>query len=217
MNTNKQAFTLIETLVVIAIIMLLVSLLFPAASRIRQNSLRVKDASNLRQIGTAAQLYAGENEGRMVPYFDYQKKLNGQTTYVWQYYLKEYMDGYKDMNVTEFMSAVVEPNSVFNAPGRKIQTNGRAYGLNPQVSNANWDNYINRVPNHAAIVHFGPMEASNTEWMASSDGVPTWAAPMAFRYGDLTNFLYVDGHVGLKSAEEMTFVDSKGNSPYRWW
>lgn len=59
---QKPAFTLIELLIVIAIIGLLVSILVPALSRAREVSRRTICASNLRQFGIALLSYAQDNE-----------------------------------------------------------------------------------------------------------------------------------------------------------
>ena len=60
---NLRAFTLIELLVVIAIIAILAALLLPVLNRGRLSAQRAACESNLRQLGTATELYLGDNAG----------------------------------------------------------------------------------------------------------------------------------------------------------
>ena len=60
-NRTASAFTLIELLMVIAIIACLVALLMPTLTAVRQKADGMACMSNLRHIGIAGQLYVAEH------------------------------------------------------------------------------------------------------------------------------------------------------------
>ncbi|MBM3254280.1 MAG: type II secretion system protein [Candidatus Omnitrophica bacterium] len=60
-SKREKGFTLIELLVVMAIILLLAGAVTPVIARAREQGRRTKCISNLRQIGIALHLYAGDN------------------------------------------------------------------------------------------------------------------------------------------------------------
>jgi prepilin-type N-terminal cleavage/methylation domain-containing protein len=64
---NRRAFTLVEVLVVIAIIALLASILFPVFNRAKEQSRRVVCISNFGQGSRAILMYAVDNGDRCVP------------------------------------------------------------------------------------------------------------------------------------------------------
>ena len=61
----SSAFSLIEILTALAILVVLAALAFPALMRSIEKARLAKDSSNLRQIGAGLLLFAGENQGRL--------------------------------------------------------------------------------------------------------------------------------------------------------
>jgi prepilin-type processing-associated H-X9-DG protein/prepilin-type N-terminal cleavage/methylation domain-containing protein len=73
----SPAFTLVELLVVIAVIAILAALLLPTLARSKGSAWRADCASNLRQLGFACQLYWDDSGGRCFQWY-YGATNNGQ-------------------------------------------------------------------------------------------------------------------------------------------
>ena len=63
-NARRRAFTLIEILVVIAIILLLAGLLFPVFGRVREEGRKTSCLSNMKQLGLAFEQYTQDSRGK---------------------------------------------------------------------------------------------------------------------------------------------------------
>ncbi|MHB1158560.1 MAG: DUF1559 family PulG-like putative transporter [Phycisphaerales bacterium] len=66
-QTSNMAFTLVELLVVVAIIALLIAILLPSLNKARAAARSVVCMTNLHQIGVAFYSYASDNDGSAVP------------------------------------------------------------------------------------------------------------------------------------------------------
>jgi prepilin-type N-terminal cleavage/methylation domain-containing protein/prepilin-type processing-associated H-X9-DG protein len=136
---NRQAFTLIELLIVIGILALLFGLLLPAVQRSRETAARLRSQNNLRQIGVAAHHFSNVNghlphnggysaSPIVIPYVGVLSGLGDpmrpphQQPGSWCYSLLPYLEQegiFRTIRDGSRSAAVATPLSVFNIAARR--------------------------------------------------------------------------------------------------
>ncbi|MBI5866426.1 MAG: prepilin-type N-terminal cleavage/methylation domain-containing protein [Planctomycetes bacterium] len=109
-----RGFTLVELLVVVAIIALLLAILSPSLSGARHQARRVKCASNLRQLGQAIQMYATEYKGRLMP-LAYTASASEPPLYWWGVIDGNGVDHTRGF-VWPYLGSDLRPDGVFECP-----------------------------------------------------------------------------------------------------
>jgi prepilin-type N-terminal cleavage/methylation domain-containing protein len=81
----QRSFTLIEMIVVLAVIAIMMSLVYPAYTTISERAKATKDMSNLRQIGLATQTYLNDSDGVLFsPGTAWSSQLNPKYFSAWR-------------------------------------------------------------------------------------------------------------------------------------
>ncbi len=117
---DQAAFTLVELLVVVAIIAVLAGLLVPTVQGMIVAGQRAECSSNLRQVGTGILLYASDNDGYLP---GTTHELGTDFEKAWIFALKPYLG-----NVDEVRICPADPKGA-----DRLAANGTSYILNSLV------------------------------------------------------------------------------------
>ena len=203
---SRPGFTLIELLVVIAIIAILAAILFPVFARAREAARGTSCRSNLKQLGSAIQMYTQDYDELM----PIERTTNPSTS------------------VIQILDPYIKSKGVHDCPSQSVKStvayNGeRSYSYNTwALSNqslAAIQNVSETVciadstpnPGQGAWMLFRPSNGRRLD-LVNGTATPTWGAGatqgytqlnFAERHSDMGNVLWADGHVKSMKYETL--------------
>jgi prepilin-type N-terminal cleavage/methylation domain-containing protein len=150
-----RGFTLIELIVVLAIIAILMSMVYPMYTSISERAKATKDMSNLRQIGLATQTYLNDSDG----------VLPGSITVTWMSQLTP-----KYLSLWKIFQSPLDKRASSEAGDGPI-----SYGINFNIYVGGAPISATKITNPTGFILFAPAEASGTT--VSFQGTATSSAP----------------------------------------
>ncbi len=206
---SLRGFTLIELLVVIAIIALLLAVLSPALHKARATARRVVCSHNLKQVGLAMDMYAGDHDGC---YPCAQDPVSTNPTY-WLWMGR----GWRKW-VQPYLSSIVDPNnpSVLLCPvdrtdPAKYESTSYSYSMAFYHSPEQIDTIDDRSLTYTNPKPSIRQRTSDVAWPSAKILIGEWTSNHAPVEPDLgwwcwegaRFFLFADGQVTLLKAESI--------------
>ncbi len=195
MKALRTGFTLVELLLVIAIIAVLVAIALPVAGRAREAAWQSACAANLRQLGIAVRQYSLDHEG-------YLPDLSWDTQHrqiaLLRMYVRDAFDLFhcpvsvrrKDLWPAWYTYACAPLDGTNRCTTYKMNDNQQAIAGHQIASLAH--------PSWTVL-------ALDTDWADRA------------RHNGKDNVVFLDGHVQTKTRAELMDADPNGRGPWWWW
>ncbi|OGV53375.1 MAG: hypothetical protein A2X49_04275 [Lentisphaerae bacterium GWF2_52_8] len=216
-QTSKYVFTMVELMIVIAIIVLLAALLLPSLQKARDTAKRIKCTGNLRQLSLAWLNYCNAHN-EWLPVYDSALWGIGSwwsTSKAWP----EIMQA--ELSTAVYKSTwgayIIRKNSYLSCPSfpktADMGTFNPDYGMNRfgiggnTVNGAPIYKKMTNVKLPTQLVGFGD---SYIAWAPTLGSYTIEGSGAHFRHSNKANLLFCDGHVELKDRYFF-------NPPWGWW
>jgi prepilin-type N-terminal cleavage/methylation domain-containing protein/prepilin-type processing-associated H-X9-DG protein len=216
---SPTAFSLVELLVVIAVISVVAGLLLPVVARSRKSAHHAKCVSNLRQLGLAADMYWDEHEGAT---FRFRGVATNNGDVFWFGWLAAGAEGERAFDYSEGplypylenWNVTLCPTFNYYAPNLKLKAKSPTcgYGVNLYLTAPHLDN-INAMRRPSETIAFTDSAQINTFQAPASPSNPMieefyylstnkFEATVHFRHRQSANAVFGDGHVDREKPHE---------------
>jgi prepilin-type N-terminal cleavage/methylation domain-containing protein/prepilin-type processing-associated H-X9-DG protein len=207
-------FTLVELLVVIAVVAVLAGLLLPALARGKSSAQRIRCVSHLHQLGLAAQMYWDDHGGAA---FRYQRGRTGDGVLYWFGWLEQGAEGERRFDCEQGAlhpylgggGVALCPSLAYHLDRFKLKALGAAYGYGYNLHLSSPSTHpplqVTTLRNPTAIVLLADSAQVNTFQFPASPENPLLeefyyvnaSEPTAhFRHQERAMAVFCDGHVG---------------------
>ena len=223
---KRRAFTLIELLIVIAIIAILAAILFPAFARARENARRASCQSNLKQIALGLRQYTQDYDEKFPGWYIDLNNSGGYTS-------SNPVGPTSDQGWTEMIQPYLKSKQILQCPSERTPpcpetSNGTGYSdyfLNSNVGGRRIG--IAGEQPTAGGINEAQLAASSLTLLGGDGGayesenqMSSWpynsADPGTYRrHLSGNNFAFCDGHVKWYRPEKITIsLTSSGNPTF---
>ncbi len=210
MNKDNHAFTLIELLVAIFIIAVVIGLLFPVLSMIREKSKQAVCMSNMGQMYKCFAQYAIENDGHL-PLESNSGSCSGEVWFkaIDRYITTDILPENQNVISTKERLSLIKQDPVFKTVTQDRKDNTRTIKMNTQLTQGSMCNRtIDSVKFPSKTVLLFDGRINNTSVADNFDGS---YGSVAQRHSKGANILFIDGHV-----ERIQNGDSDGTANKGW-